>query len=128
MTSKTLYLAQSKAVGIRRIAAADLKQIAHFPFTVSITEPMTELVRLKKVLRTTGLPAKILVRLPSSSWRVTDYSAHRSSIAPRPAFMASSWVTSFTIAPIAAVVLRPKPCVCFQTICLRSSPMFTGSN
>lgn len=54
MTSKTLYLAQNKTVGIRRIVAADLQQIAHFPFTVSITEPMTELVRLKKVLRTTG--------------------------------------------------------------------------
>ena len=70
MTSKTLYLAQSKAVGIRRIVAADLKQIAHFPFTVSITEPMTALARLKKVLRTTGFAgetsgAVAIIELPS---------------------------------------------------------------
>lgn len=39
---------------IRRIAAADLAQVAPYPFTLSITEPMTEPARLAETFAATG--------------------------------------------------------------------------
>ena len=39
---------------IRRIAAADLAQVAPYPFTLSITEPMTDPERLAQTLAATG--------------------------------------------------------------------------
>ena len=64
-------LARGEWVAIRRVVAADLDRIVNFPFTVSITEPLTELPRLKKSLRTTGLwraesGAVAIVALPSA--------------------------------------------------------------
>ncbi|WP_082602231.1 GNAT family N-acetyltransferase [Phenylobacterium sp. Root700] len=45
-SSTVQYLAQDDAVAIRRIHTNDLGQIARFGFTVSITEPLTDRVRL----------------------------------------------------------------------------------
>ena len=39
---------------LRRIAAADLAQVARYPFTLSITEPMTEPARLAETYAATG--------------------------------------------------------------------------
>ena len=41
-----IYLARSDHVAIRKINLQDLDQIAHFPFTVSISEPLTDRARL----------------------------------------------------------------------------------
>ena len=49
------YLAQDGKVALRRVDSADLPQIARFPFTVSITEPLTDLVLLGSTLRATDL-------------------------------------------------------------------------
>ena len=52
----TPYSAQrAPLAAIRRIAEADLPQIARFAFTVSITEAMTSLDRLREVFARTGL-------------------------------------------------------------------------
>ena len=53
MKETAQLLGQDRSITIRRIAAADLAQIARYPFTVSITEPLTALARLRRALRTT---------------------------------------------------------------------------
>ncbi len=49
------YLAAGDGVAIRRLEARDLEQVSRFAFTVSITEPLTDLGRLSDVYATTGL-------------------------------------------------------------------------
>ena len=53
METNVAFLAQGRTVAIRRVDAADLEQIARYPYTVSITEPLTTLARLRKAWRTT---------------------------------------------------------------------------
>lgn len=48
------YLALSETIAIRRVGAEDLLQICEFPFTVSITEPLTEAARLSEALQASG--------------------------------------------------------------------------
>jgi RimJ/RimL family protein N-acetyltransferase len=49
------YLALTERVAIRRLRAGDLEQVAPFAFTVSITEPLTDVRRLGEVFAATGL-------------------------------------------------------------------------
>jgi RimJ/RimL family protein N-acetyltransferase len=49
------YLARTEHVAIRRLHAGDLEQVAGFPFTVSITEPLTDMHRLGEVFAVTAL-------------------------------------------------------------------------
>jgi len=51
----TSLLAERGDVALRRIVPADLPTVSRFPFTVSITEPLTELARLTAVFDRTGL-------------------------------------------------------------------------
>ena len=50
---------------LRRIAAADLAQVARYPFTLSITEPMTEPARLAETYAATGFWT---LRAAPSTW------------------------------------------------------------
>lgn len=50
-----ITIADGRSVSLRRIAAGDLAQIAPHLFTVSITEPLTDLSRLQAVHAQTGL-------------------------------------------------------------------------
>lgn len=54
LSTGTPDLARAETVALRRIAAADLGQIARFGFTVSITEPLTDPARLMEAFDTTG--------------------------------------------------------------------------
>ncbi|UTP37826.1 GNAT family N-acetyltransferase [Phenylobacterium sp. LH3H17] len=57
LTSRTrrIPISEGKSVSLRLIEAADLPRIAPHLFTVSITEPLTELPRLQAVHAATGL-------------------------------------------------------------------------
>ena len=52
--SNEVYLAHSDTVAIRRVGIADLQQISQFPFTVSITQSLTESARLSEAFHSSG--------------------------------------------------------------------------
>jgi RimJ/RimL family protein N-acetyltransferase len=49
------FAAEGERVGLRRIAAGDLQACAGFLYTLSITEPLTDLARLREVHAASGL-------------------------------------------------------------------------
>ena len=51
ITSNNSILAHSNGVAIRHITAEDLEQISKFPYTVSITEPLSELEAIRHAFR-----------------------------------------------------------------------------
>jgi len=64
------YLAAGEGVAIRSLRAGDLARVARFPFTVSITEPLTEPRRVAEVFAATAFwtpeaGAVAIVELPS---------------------------------------------------------------
>ena len=54
VSSNADYFARGETVSIRRVRAADLKQISNFAFTVSIAEPLTESARLSEAFHSSG--------------------------------------------------------------------------
>jgi RimJ/RimL family protein N-acetyltransferase len=50
----TEYIHCAAQVGIRKIQSSDLDQLSKYPFTVSITEPLTDRRRIEEVFLSTG--------------------------------------------------------------------------